>query len=103
VRGKHRKDRIHYGFGIRERVVVPKPQYAVSVGLKPRIVPGIAGRNCVLATVDFHDQLRIAAAEVGGVRTDRFLPNEFEPGQAPIPKRAPDTAFCFSGFVAHST
>jgi hypothetical protein len=37
-----------------------------------------------LAAIEFNDQFRLAAGEVGDVRTDRALPHDLEPAEPPV-------------------
>ena len=43
----------------------------------------------MLAAVDFNDELLLATYKVDDIGANRFLPNEFEPIQAPVAQGEP--------------
>jgi hypothetical protein len=82
VRGRRNNQLGCYGFkntvDVAQDIVVPKAQHMVTVIPEPTVANGIASVRGVLTAIDLDDQTTLAAHEVYGVRTNRFLANELE-------------------------
>ena len=103
-----------YAFPILDDLICPEPRYTPSVPFHRRRA-SIIGVNLesMMIAIDFDNDLKRYAGEIGKVRTDGMLPPEFEPMQATPSKKLPADslraaaiATQFSGsrsrFVLHS-
>ncbi len=77
---------------IGQHIVVPKSQDAIAVIDEPAITDTVMLAVHMLTAVDLDDKSSLATNEVCNIRSDRLLPNEFEPidraRSQPIPKLA---------------
>ena len=68
-----------YSLWVASDIAVPYAKNAPALSLQPFIANAIAVRVSVLASVNFDDQLRLAACEIGNVWADRQLSRELRP------------------------
>ena len=80
---------IQNAFGIRENVVVPKPDHTPTLLLKPSSPPQVCRTLVVLTTVGLDDQVILCAGEIDDVWTDLMLPTELVAGQPTIAQCGP--------------
>jgi hypothetical protein len=71
------QDRFGHAFRICVHLAVPEADDGPPLRLKMAGAGFVAGRTNVLASVDLHDQPRLAAGEVGDVRLDGKLTRNF--------------------------
>ena len=82
-------DGIEHAVGVFVRLVVPDAKDRPALLLQMGVAPGIADRLRVLASVEFDDQLGLAASEVGDVRANGKLTSELGPkARDPLPEFA---------------
>jgi hypothetical protein len=78
-----------------ERVVVPKAQNRIALRQKKSVALLIVRALRVLASVDFDNQPRLSASEVGEIRPDRRLSYKFGVNQTAIAQAMPKPALGF--------
>jgi hypothetical protein len=91
-------DRVENAVEIGGDLPVPKPQDAIALGLQPLLsCPIFSGDivSAVLSAIQFDDQLRREAGEVGDVRADRDLLAKMRAFNRHILQGAPEFPFCF--------
>ena len=88
------RDPENYRFCFLQNIVCPEAHHPISAPLQPSgpAVVITRGRG-MLATIDFDDQPRLLAAEIGNERTDSMLTPEFQSRQLAVAKAGPEPAF----------
>jgi hypothetical protein len=86
---------------ILQHFVIPEPQHAIALcfeGYRAALV--LVRSACMLAAVDFNDQLQFLAQEVGEVRTARMLAPKLEADEPAGAQSIPEPAFGVRGLRA---
>jgi hypothetical protein len=86
---------------IAHHLIVPDPEDAVAASFDPTGTRGIRPLIGVRRAIDFHDQFRSYAEEIGDEGSDRDLPPEFQAIELGIAQRTPEYGFRRSRFSAH--
>ena len=79
-----------------EGIVVGNTKNAIAYAFQSRGSSGISGQlglSAMRCTVDLNDDLALAAQEVGEVRANRRLANEFQTAKPPASKMTPYDIF----------
>ena len=84
---------LHHAVGIAERLVVPEAQDATTERLQERSSTGVVpGAKSMLTAGELYHELRLAAAEVDDVGTDRELAGELRAEEPAVAEPGPETA-----------
>ena len=78
---------------IAEDIVVPNPNCPVSELAHRRIACGVCGIVGMLAAIDLHHEMSLAAREVREIGSNRLLTHEFATRELPIAKMPPQQKF----------
>ena len=80
-------------------VPIRHSEYPISLFTKPSLAYLIArGGFFVAQSIEFYNQFQLPATEIRNVRSDRFLPPEFQSSQTPPSQHRPEDLFRRRGF-----
>ncbi|GEM_PF-4595586 len=86
---KDSNDRFQHFVHVIEHATVGKPCNRPALHIHEFVAPPVIGTACMLAAVQFYDEIGFAAGEVCVVSADRELADEFEAVQPAVSKFAP--------------
>ncbi len=87
-------NRLHNPVHVDDDIVVPEPQDAIAVNVKPTVAGSIPTAFRVLPTVQLDDHAAVAADQIDDVRSDRFLANELHSMNGSRTEAVPKLLFC---------
>jgi hypothetical protein len=92
---ERRIDRLHNTLDALTDLVVPEPDDAIPLAHKPLRTCFVTSpsRIAMVGAINFDDQPRRHACEVGDVRPDRHLPAEMRPGHREAAETTPEPCF----------
>jgi hypothetical protein len=98
VFGQHTADHIDYFVSMFEHIHIPKPDHPAATRFEPARARFIAAHLRfirVRLAIEFDDQFRLRAEEIGDVGTDGDLTPEAKTPELFAAKQAPELAFAF--------
>jgi hypothetical protein len=90
-------EHLHDALDIAEYVVVPDPDDAIAEPVEVSIPFAVSVAIRVLSAIHFNDKPPLAACEIGVIRADRILADEFETGELSVAEVTPEQ--CLSARV----
>ena len=90
---QHGEDGIEHRIQILHDVAIPEPEDAVAACYQKGVAHLVVLAFGVLASVELHDQLALAADEVREIWTDRLLAHELVSGELAIVQAIPEPSF----------
>ena len=85
---------------IRQDIMVPEADHAVAMRFDKRGARGVTVAGRMLSAIQFDDQSRPPAGEVGDMRADRKLADKFEAVELPRAQSCPQRLFRFGRVAA---
>ena len=94
-------DRQKNTLSVAEHLIVPKADHSISLAFDDRRTRRV-NFGCVLAAIDFDDELGPMTSKIGDVVADRYLAPEMPFGEV-LPKQSPNRTFRIGHVSAKST
>src|SRR5262249_40962065 len=95
-----RKDHRQHTVFIGQYLRIPESQNLITLRSERGIARKVAWIVGVLSFIDFDDESFLATHEIGDIRADGLLPNEFETAKPSVAQREPQLRFSIGGLAA---